>query len=337
MELYSKRNEVRLYRNQGVFLRQAEREEDSFLADPVRKRLLQLIKYISKTDKYLERFLLVNDEVKKEYYFYELPIKELTLMEAGYDITEFINFESLELKTEKKCDSKVFDLIELVLIFAQKEKREDLVERFNKIFKEENCKFALHSFMIINTESSGLRSIAPIVKEKLLKQKIYHYYQQQRVTEPNFEVSAKTSAEILQLIFSSPKSKEKTKDYAEKLCVKVAERWTGSANVKKLASLLSETVKNSKELSNQISDVRHTDRTTIPVDTPNIYKLIASKNINIAELIILSMPEVFIAEQDPESLKANYLSAYEVNKATPWVIKKRKVDDLEIDHDNIPF
>jgi len=332
MELYSKRNDLRLNRRAFIY-RDRDKDADIFLTDSVRNRLIHQIRYICKSDKYLERFLLVHDKNKEEFYLYDKPLKDLTLTEVGYDISEFINFENFDFRKAKYHDTKFFDLIEIILIFAKKDKRSEILERLNKIFKEENTTFAVHGFMVVNTENTGLRSVAPLIKEKLLKKKIYDFYSQQRIIEPSYELLAKTSAEIIQLIFSSPRSKDGTKKFSEKLCLEISKKWSSGENIKKLALLLSETVKNAKELSNQISDVRHTDRSTIPVDTPNIYKLIAMKNINLAELAILSLPESFVIEQNPEDLKNCYLKEYDLDSKTPWVIEKKP----DIADDDIPF
>lgn len=293
-----------------------------------------------KSNKYLEPFLTLKGESNDEYSLYKGSVDDLTMRELGYEMSGAVDLIDLQPKdAEQGQDAKFFDLVELLIIFAKTEKRGDLIERLKTIFVEEGSEFSIHGFMIVNTANEGLRSIAPLIKEKILKEKIQEFYDQQRMSlKPNYEFLAKTSAEIVQLIFSSPTSKEKTQKYASDLCLKVAQEWTEKNKATDLSTLLSETVKNAKALSNQIADVRHTDRTTIPVDSPDIYKIVASKNINIAELFILSLPEMYISKQDPEGLKSSYLSRYGIDKTSGWFVKtKEQQSPDDIDPDNIPF
>ena len=326
MKLFSKRN---LNGVRPRYLRRHKNEdEDSFLSEGVRVRLIQELKFISNSEDFLERFLLVFDENSEKYFLSDNSISKITKREVGYDISDFINLRTLEFKTEEKSDTKFFDLLELILIFAKEEKRGEIINRFNQIFKEEDCPFKLHSFMIVGTDNRGLRSITPFIQEELLREKITDFYKHIRPQSGN-ELGAKTSSEIVQLIFSSPISQDKTKQHAEKICKEVASKWTDNKkDQEKLTELLNETVLNVKKLSNEISNIRHTDRTTIPVDNPDIYKLIAMKNINIAELVILSLPEKFVMEQDPEKLKDEYIEKFNENKSTEWVIKKEEVKDI---------
>lgn len=192
--------------------------------------------------------------------------------------------------------------------------------------------------MIIETEQSGLRSALPLIKDPQLQKSIKEYYRNNSALEIQYEVLARISANILQRITTSPISKNKTKNYADELCNEVAKRWTDSKKTTELKQLLNETIKNAKDLSNQVTDIRHTDQSTIPVDSPKIYKLVSSKNINIAELIILTLPERFISEQNPKELKESYIQDYKIDATSSWVIKKKIVKDLEeINPEDIPF
>lgn len=350
MQLFSKRNGDRYARrfalrhadHSAYLTRQPNLEQDRFISDPLRNRLKEQLKYIVGSNKFLEPFLIVNSEKTGDHYLHKQTLSDLSLREIGYNISDSIDLGDLEFKTEKISDFKFFDLIELIIIFSKPDKREEIIERINTIFKEEKGIFSIHGFMIVSKENDGLRSIIPLIKEKNLQEKIKSYYEQRLASSVNYEFLARISADIIQLLFSSPLSKSKTKKFANGLCIKVAESWTEKTKVKELAGLISETVKNAKDLSNQISNVRHTDRTTIPVDSPNFYKLISSKNINLAELVILSLPELFIMEQDPEGLKNSYLKKYQVDKDVGWTIKKKDQGSIEypeedIDPKDIPF
>lgn len=317
----------------------AREEKDSFLKEALRNRLRQELRFLVRSGKYLEPFLIVDNQRKNERYLHAETVKELTLRELGYDISQTLDLDDLEYKGDAN-DNHFLDLLEIVIIFTKPEYREDCIARLNTIFREEGEDFTIHGFMIISTVTDGLRSIAPLIKEKALKEKISEYYESHFSVNSsrNYELLAQISAGIVQMLFSSPDSKKKTLKFSLALCKDVASVWTDKSKSEELSSLLSDTVKNAKDLSNQISNVRHTDRSTIPVDSPNFYKLIATKNIGIAELVILSLPEKFIAQQDPEAIKDSYLKRYELNKDNGWIVKKKDQGDLDdFDPDNIPF
>jgi hypothetical protein len=342
MELFSKRYEDRIRRTMYRSIRSSEvPEKGKFIKDSLRNRLKEQIKYMVRSKSYLEPMMYVNNATSGETYLHTGTLSDLSMREVGYDLDSFINLKDLSYREETYQDAKFFDLIELIIIFSKKDRRAELVSRLEVIFKEEGQEYSIHGHMIVSRENDGLRSTIPLLKEKNLQIKIKEYYEQRLVTSVNFEILAQISADIIQLLFSSPKKRNKTKEYAEELCEQIASRWTDKTKVAELKKLLSETVKNSKELANQIQNVRHTDRTTIPVEAPDLYKLIANKNINIAELVILSLPEKFISSQDPEDIKLSYLAQYGLSKESGWAVKDKPLIDYsgldEINPDDIPF
>lgn len=339
MELFSKRNNkgknLRSYRNYHFRYRN-ESDEDSIrlVENDTRTRLHELLKFACSTDSFFERYMMVHDENKNEFHLYSKMFTDFSTREAGYDISDYIRLDNLEFKSEKPDDSRLFDFIEMLLIFAESTEREELVRRLNKIFKEESDPYTVHGFMIVETDYSGLRSALPLIKDSQLQKSLREYYKN-NTADAQYEVMAKISASILQRITTSPTSKDQTKNYAEQLCEEVASRWTKKEYVDSLKTLMSETILNAKRMSNEISDIRHSDQSTIPVDSPKIYKLIASKNINLVELIVLTLPEKFISEQNPEELKDSYVNEYRINVNTAPRIKKRPVE--EINPEDIPF
>lgn len=336
MELFSKRNNERSLRR--IFYRHPDVEQGRFLSDSLRNRLLQQLRYFTSTDRYIEQCFIVHNQRDEDYYLRSRSMRDLSMRELGYDLTEAIDFDTITPKESSFTDVKLFDLVEVIIILSKNDKREEVVNRIKEVFREEGDDFSVHGFMIISKENGGLRSVAPLIKEKVLREKIQAYYSQHNIVAPQWESLARISAEIVQTLFSSPESKNDTKNFAQDLCSKLASSWTTAERREELASLLSETVKNAKDLSNQISKIRHTDRTTIPVDTPDFYKLIASKNINLAELAILTLPQNYISEQSPESVKEKYLEDYQVDRASRWVVKKKAqgIPD-DINPDDIPF
>jgi hypothetical protein len=341
MELFSKRNEGQRLRRLGS--RQFPRQEDetNFLKVSLRNRLREQIKYVIRSKVFLESFLYVNNKQTGETYLHSASLSDLSMREAGYDIASAFDLASLEPNEESRFeDAKFFDLLELFIIFTLPVKRIELVGRLSDVFNEEGNDFAIHGSMIVSREQDGLRSIVPLLKEKNLRDKVGEYYQQRMAISQNYEFLARISADILQLLFSSSEAQSKTKKHSTDLCEQVAFKWTEKGKSTELAELFSNTVKNAKQLSNQIQNVRHTDRTTIPIESPNFYKLIALKNISIIELVILSLPELFISSQDPETIKESYLKRYDLNKDTQWAVKAREIpQDFfgEIDPSSIPF
>ena len=86
-------------------------------------------------------------------------------------------------------------------------------------------------------------------------------------------------------------------------------------------------------MSNEISNIRHTDRHTIPVEGFSFYKLITYNNLGIIELVIQSLPDNYIVNKDAKQLKAEYFQSYEIEENRIRVIKKPK-EDME---EEIPF
>lgn len=310
-------------------------EGKSFLSSSLRSRLQNKIKFIVESNEYIEAFLIVNDEIANKFYFHDESLRQLSQLELGYDITEIIGRKNFDFNQVQYQDIKFFDLIELLVIFSKEDKRTDFIGGLKEIFEEEGGRFTIHNFMIIVKSSTGLRALSHLIKEKALEEKIKGLYPSNE-QDVNYQIFAKTSAEVLQFLFSSSEKKSNTKSYAENLCKEVARRWTSKTKLKELAVLLSEAVKQAKSFNNEISNIRHTDRTTIPVDNPGIYKFIWMHNVALIELFILSLPENYIVRQTPTELKNNYLSTYRLKKAPGWIVRKQEDDDIDIEEE-IPF
>ncbi len=241
-----------------------ETTKTKFLLIPLRIRLEQEIKFIiGDDDLFLESFLIVDDQIIGKKYFQNESLKNLTLRELGYDITEYYATKSL-IPQEDCKDIFIFDLIELIIIFTKVEKRDEVVKKFNRIFKEEGNSFEIYNFMIVEKERSDIRTIIPLIKDETLKNKLVGFYSNRESFGSDFEIRAKTSAELLQYIFSS-KIKGKTKTYTEDLCKKLSEKYTSPEKDDELEKIINDTVKNAKLLNNEVADIRHTDQSTIPI------------------------------------------------------------------------
>ncbi len=336
MELFSKRYCIFLQRLGRLPVREGE-DKRKLLPTALRNRLQHEVKYVIHSN-YLEQFLLVKDSEGNELYLHASTLSDLSFRELGYDMTEILDCKEMDFNGPHYDDARFFDLIELLIIFSIRSKIDELVDRFQTIFREEGDSYIIHKYMIFRKNETGLRSILPLVKDRQLKNKLEEYYDASglhfRDVKTNYEADARTAADLVQMIFSSPSRKKDTKAYAEDLCKQVASKWTDEKSVKKLTDLLNETVKNAKLLSNEVGNIRHTDKHTVPVENPNFYRLIARKNISIVELVILSLPEKFVTNQNAETIKNGYLSRYGLDKDVGWVIANEERVGIE---DEIPF
>lgn len=331
MELFSKRYTIQDLR-QNFLDDDDDVKKQNFLSVVLRNRLQEEVRYIVASNNFLEPFLVVDDQVLNSFYLHENSLRDLSRRELGYDMTEIVNPKTIDFNSAEYSDIYFFDLIELTIIFSKSSRRNDLVRRLERILKEEADIFVIHGFMIIQKGVLGLRSLLPLVKSQILALKLKEYFS----TGLNYQARARSSADILQLIFSSPDQQKDTRIYTENICKEVATKWAEKENIERLAGLISATVLNSKSLSNEISNIRHTDQHTIPVGTPDLYKLISTNNIAVAEFVILSLPGRFIATQSPEEINGSYLKKYNLKSVSGWRIEK-PTEVPFINESDLPF
>jgi hypothetical protein len=250
------------------------------------------------------------------------------MREIGNSIVDYVDLKYC-LSYSNKKDAVIFDLLEILIIFSKQEKRSIVITRINYILEEEDTPFLIHEYLFFNKNITGVRSVVPFIKNKSLKDKLEEFFLT-NIENPNYQVLSRITADLIQNIFSSPKDKKNTKNYSENLCKMVSQKWTSEKNVLSLTKLLNDAVKNSKDLANQISNIRHTDQNTIPVNNSNFYKLVTYNCMSIAELVILSLPEKFISTEEVENIKNNYLNKYKINKNAIWVLKEDSniIEDL---------
>lgn len=317
MQLYSKRNKALM-----------EPDKKAFLHSHLRSRLVQEIRYISGSDTFLDKCFLVNNQKENCWYFRGQSMRDFTERNLGYDITGFYNFNDFSPIPNSLDDYILFDLVEIILIFAKETQRESVRKRFQKHFEDEQSDFHIRDFLIIRKSSSGLKPYVSIISDKILREKLEQYYSLQ--TTKNYLFLASITADITQLLFSD-KKKGKTKTYTEKLVLSIAKKSVRNKDVKSFSELLNETVKRTKELNNQISNIRHTDKNTTPVDNQAILKLIIANNIYLAELVIFSDQEKYFFNQRAKDFKEEYIKKYNIPE-DGWIVKK-----IEINLDDIPF
>lgn len=298
-----------------------------FLNKEVRTRLQSEVKYIVR-NLFLEDFLIVKDVKNNDTYLHKETLKDIGERELGFDLTDVIDPRTLSFDNGEYNDYYFFDLIEIFIVFTKKEHRQELIDRLNYCFTEAQDDFIINEGMIFLRSNTGLRSVTTLIRDKILKSKLGSLYEIE-----DYQSKAKIAADIVQYIFSSDDDQKQTKAVSEEILRRIAKDFTASAKVDELFKELNELVKNAKSLNNRIQDIRHTDKHTIPIDQPNLYKLIAQVNSSIVELVILAMPEEYVIKSDLESQKNMYLQKYKIVRTKGWLVRPENY----IDPDDLPF
>lgn len=337
MLTFSKRYEKTHPILRGYSRLSSKEDEDNLriiLDSRTRTRIQHQIVYMVKTGDYLKSFLTVNDEEDRSYHLHEPSLNALCGAELGFDPTGIMDTRPTRfIETDKPNDFYLFDLIELFIVFCKDSKRGEFIARLQSIFDEEDTGYRIHGYMVTKTAGSNLSNIIGLIENKTLRAKLNDYYAAARLSH-DFKQLAKLSADIIQYIFSGKESSKTTKTESEEILKKIAESWSSGKKTEALQLILSNEVKNAKELNNRIDDIRHTDKFTIKIANPNFYKVIAERNMALAELAIMSVPEEYLINEDPEIICENYSKNFNVNLKAGWIIR---APEPPIDLSEIPF
>lgn len=319
-------------------------ESREFLSANISNRLLFEIRFITKSAEFIEPFLLVDNQQDDLYYLAQKSLASLSEALIGYDITRRFELKTLkqEIYTVHKDDpetddSSIFDLIELLIIFAKDEKREEVTSRFKEIFEDENYPVVIMDWMIVPTTDNGIASVAPLLKNKDIRDKLRTVYAYKQGFKSGLtpESAARASADLVQYIFSSDKGQSSTKLYSAKLINTVASNWTTKSKVPELEKMLNDLVLLAKNFNNGISNIRHTDKHTIQTNYPGVFDVIFSLNMSVAELVLTTAQNEFIEQVSPKELKSKYLKNYKIDSSQGWIVSKKKEDIVNLD--DIPF
>lgn len=264
---------------------------------------------------YVENFLTVYDENAKQFQLNKNELRDLTTREIGSDLSSIIDTTTLSFDIGTYDDVSFLDLIEIIIVFSKKDLQAEVIERVNKILQETNSQFIIYGGFIFYKGGSGLNAIVHLLKDGFLKKKIESSY-----NRSDCQADAKASADMIQYIFSSEEKKSKTKEYASGIVKEIANRITNESKILEFEENFNELVKIAKKFSNTIQDIRHSDKHTIPVNEPNIYKLISNINLNIVEIAILSTPEKYIFNSDINEIKENYIKQYKIDRNKEEVV-----------------
>jgi hypothetical protein len=356
MKLFSKRNTpgdlgVSDERRIVSTLRTGRRAE--LISSEARNRLIAEIKFLSSRDDFLEWFIFFENKKKETIFFDKDKIDNFSLAELGYAMSDYFEFEYFKMvQSERKIryasddersdtyfdDYKLFDLAEITILFARPDQRPELIKRFNTIFEEERTNYEIVQHLITKKTGENIKSLKNIIKDDALRGKLNNYLNYE--ADGDYLNAAKVSAEIVNILFSGYIKDDKPsviKSIKEKLVNALlnssdAKGEKGIALDKHIDSLL----KNAKDMSNDIYDVRHTEKSTLEVRNENIYKLIARNNIGIAELVLTSLKDEYVISDDWEKIKQDYIEKYKIDPNTRLTIKK--LEPIEtIDLSEIPF
>ncbi|TAH33954.1 hypothetical protein EYC59_04015 [Candidatus Saccharibacteria bacterium] len=337
---YSTREFLRLRRTYGVgpnINRPSTYPRPEILDSSLRMRLSQEIAYIVGTSKYTEPFLLAkyNDEAK--YVLDESALQRLSFRELGYDITEYFSAHDLVLNrinTEEGgsyyYDKYLLDLVEILIIFSLDAKREEVVRRFQKIMSEENSNLLLYGYMVVIQDEGGLKSMINLLSDSTLRGKLEDIL----LKGVESSLAARESADVTQRVFSSP-VKRQTKQDTEKIIEDISKRWIVLKDQEDFQKIFNSIVKNIKDINNQISNIRHTDRDRITFGSPDIFKLIRNLNLAISEMAILSTQDDFIEKESASELKQNYLQDYSIENKISIFFHNPGEEPVNLD--DIPF
>jgi hypothetical protein len=318
----------------------SDKNSRMFLSETLRNRLLFVISYIVSNSDFIEKFMIVDDQQDEKKYLHRKTLQDISKAELGYDATLYLEpsifGERGRLSNDEVDDFKLFDLIELLLVFVKKSKKSDVRQRFLDVFESESFPVTIMDWIIVPTIETGILGVAPLIKDKSVRDKIRTIYPYKmggrNAVTP--EAAARISADIVQYIFSSPKSQGDTKIYSQKLIKRVAESWTSEDKTDELEKKLTELVVLAKSFNNLISDVRHTDKHTIQANSPGVYDVIFNLNLSISELVLTTIQDEFVEDMDSETIKQSYLDKYDIKISGSWYVAKK---DVPIDLSEIPF
>ncbi len=289
-------------------------DTSKFLDNRLRNRIVSLIKDTVSLHE-LEPFILKQDVDTEEYFLNIDELDNLSNREIGYSLSYFITSECEIITRESYDDRFLLDIIELFIIFSTN--RNQLIARLGNIFIEEGAPLAvIKGFVELAQQYSNTPSVLQI-KNPVIREK-YKILLNLSQTDDGFEEQARLSADIIQYIFSSPISQGETKDYSEELCSKIA-KLLSSKDHEELSKLINDYIKLIKKMNNSVYNIRHTDKSTIKLESNIFYKVIASSGKSIIEMVFSLLREDLIEEVSIDSLKETYMKTNQVrNKVTKF-------------------
>lgn len=321
------------------------KRRQELLSEEARNRIVSQIHFVSHGKDFLESYILADDRNDKTICLNSNLLDNFSLAELGYKFSVYFKYRkgfqfigSQVSDDEEQSvvtiydDYKLFDLIETIILFAKEGCREDLILRINKIFQEEKINWKIIRHLITKDTGENLSDMINQLKDPKLVSKLkafYDFYENE-----DYINSAKVSADILNIIFSdflqgNKKTKiEQIKNNIVDLVV-VNEKEIDQKK-KEMKDYLQELLVSSKNLNNNIFDIRHSEKSTIKISNPFIYKLISNNNISLVEFVLTSLKDEFILTETWEAIKTEYLEKYKIDKNTNYYYEEDKEDFSDI-------
>ncbi len=349
MKLFSKRHAERRIGSDSLRYRRVPRSNE-LLSDEARNRLIAQLRFLSSRDDYLEWHILFADERSKPAFitFDENKLDDFSQIELGYRLTENFDFHNLTMKKSKQSikyasddspfeefydDYRLFDMAEITILFAKKDKRKEVIIRIGSILKEENTEYEIVEHLITRKRGDDLKALMGILKDDSLKNKLERFFDY--YSKRDYLNASKISADIVNIIFSDEdKSAKKTaiQDIEQKLSTQLVEGT--KTKQEKIQTHIDSALKLARDLNNDIYDVRHTEKSTLKPKGDNLYKLVARHNLSIIELSLTALKDDFVLSDDWENIKSGYVEKYKIDTNLRRV-RRPGVEPINLD--DIPF
>ena len=291
---------------------------------------------------FLDPYLLVKHVQKEKPTPNLLNLREFSLAEAGYDITENLDSSKMEIviydndSNEKIYDDIAFlDLIEIIIIFCKEDQRKAVVARMNSIFAEQNSKFKIQDWMVTLSGRDTLDALIPLLKDDVLKSKL-ESNRSLSFESQSAQPRASNAAGALQFIFSGDE-KDRTKKASEDIAKKISMEWTDEAHAEELEKIISEQVLLAKRMNNEIANIRHTDRSTIQTSGESMFEMIYKINLALIQVSIASDPTRYIENRKAIEIKTDYSLRYSIDLQKYTEVFDDEDDDGPIDLSGIQF
>jgi len=351
MKLFSKRHSERRIGFDNINYQRNARL-NQLLSSEARNRLIAEIKFLSTRNDFLEFYVLFEDKriTPSIIYFDEDKINDFSLSELGYRMTDNFDFKNFEMKQSRQLlkyasdgdsyelyydDYRLFDLAEITILFSKSKERQNTISRINNILVEENTNFVIIESLITRKHGDDLRGIMGILKDETLRQKLERFFDY--YSKRDFVNSAKISADIINIIFSDKKDNGKLA-LIENVKQKVSTKLINEPDADKrdrMSSYINDSLKLSRNLSNDIYDVRHTEKSTLHPIGDNVYEFVSRQNLNIISITITALKDDFVLSDDWETIKAAYNEKYKIDTHSRSIYKPVISDGIDLSE--IPF
>jgi hypothetical protein len=343
---YSIRNSRRIISNHYDTKERVVRYHRQVITPEARTRLVALIQFITNSDVFLERYVLIENKAEKIHYLDKDLINNFSEAELGYKFSDTFdlqpfrfegNYEWINNSDESEKffnDYYLFDLLETIILFSKIDQRSNVIFRINSILKEERTGFSIIENLITRDGGEDLKNIVYQLKDDKLSEKIKAYYQFFNVED--YINACKISADILNIIFSDDSSGKKLviaemqESLANSVVLNSKEK---DKRKKEFIGYFDSMMNISRTLNNQIYDIRHSEKTCIKISNEYFYKLICTYNMSLVEFTLTSLKDRYLFTEDWEAIKNLYIESYQINKNTRYYIP----DPNDINPEDIPF